>query len=349
MTEQTHTDRRATAGDARLHPSTLPAESSTTAVFDPRSTLAIARLDDTTMRNLWITQRYHELAARFTPFLGRDHGWCTFAVWRSAGLGRGLRRTETAHPSLSGEVNALLEALAAQEAAAFGQLAPLFDGFIRQFESGTAQSPDRQRVLAEIGVLDADAPVRVAFGQYFAAVHDTDEVRRSQRVLAANLLVALHCEDQLQVELEGVLEAVSALAERSAIASVPPVVPTWLARRLRRSDRDQVVATSTARIDAALGELTSTVIVDGDTLDLEDPEARPRPSALAVASTSVLAEVLDIWSHGDGEAGWLDRNTRMRATETFFRSGQHDDRLAVTPFGRRQLEAMRRLQAPTID
>jgi hypothetical protein len=55
----------------------------------------IANLGDPVLRNLWITQRYHELAVQLRAAgLEQDATWCAFAVWASKTAGATIRGDE---------------------------------------------------------------------------------------------------------------------------------------------------------------------------------------------------------------------------------------------------------------
>jgi hypothetical protein len=59
----------------------------------PPSNDAIAAMTDPVLRNLWITQRYHELAVELRDAgAGQDATWCAFAVWASKTAGATIRK-----------------------------------------------------------------------------------------------------------------------------------------------------------------------------------------------------------------------------------------------------------------
>jgi hypothetical protein len=67
----------------------------------------IVALDHPVLRNLWITQAYHDLADGMTPVLGDDDVcWCAFATWASKTAGATIRGEE-----LPEVVRALLDLL----------------------------------------------------------------------------------------------------------------------------------------------------------------------------------------------------------------------------------------------
>jgi hypothetical protein len=80
----------------------------------------IAALEDPVLRNLWITQRYHELARQLRDAgLSEDATWCAFAVWASKTAGATIRGDELP--------NLVRKLLADDQAAA---------GALRQFNHG---------------------------------------------------------------------------------------------------------------------------------------------------------------------------------------------------------------------
>ena len=68
--------------------------------IDPIPTVAdverIAALPDPVIRNLLITQCYHELAVVMTTRTGVNANWCTFATWASKQAGQTIRKEDVA-------------------------------------------------------------------------------------------------------------------------------------------------------------------------------------------------------------------------------------------------------------
>jgi hypothetical protein len=54
----------------------------------------IAALDDPALRNLQITQCYHELSAALAARTGLSANWCTFAAWASKQAGQSIRKED---------------------------------------------------------------------------------------------------------------------------------------------------------------------------------------------------------------------------------------------------------------
>ena len=56
---------------------------------------AISNMSDAVVRNLWITQSYHDLGTRLSAQLGGDNGsWLSFGVWASNTAGANMRNEE---------------------------------------------------------------------------------------------------------------------------------------------------------------------------------------------------------------------------------------------------------------
>jgi hypothetical protein len=56
----------------------------------------ISKMDDPVMRNLQITQCYHELSAVLASRTGKAANWCTFATWASRQAGQTIRKEDLA-------------------------------------------------------------------------------------------------------------------------------------------------------------------------------------------------------------------------------------------------------------
>ena len=54
----------------------------------------IANLGDPVLRNLQITQCYHDLSAAFVERSGLRANWCTFAAWASKQAGQTIRKED---------------------------------------------------------------------------------------------------------------------------------------------------------------------------------------------------------------------------------------------------------------
>src|SRR5262245_52125701 len=54
----------------------------------------VLAVEDPVLRNLLVTQRYHELASAVAGWLGPRANWCTFATWASKQAGQTIRRED---------------------------------------------------------------------------------------------------------------------------------------------------------------------------------------------------------------------------------------------------------------
>jgi len=87
----------------------------------------IAQLEDPILRNLLITQRYHDLSHDLATVLGRDSAnWSTFATWASRTAGQSIRKEDVPKEFVHFlEVEARLEARLARFRQRLGPLAAL--------------------------------------------------------------------------------------------------------------------------------------------------------------------------------------------------------------------------------
>src|SRR4029453_3385025 len=74
----------------------------------------IARLGDPIIRNLQITQCYHEISQSVAVLSGYSANWCTFATWASKQAGQTIRQEDLIRAFeerffLSPEISATLE------------------------------------------------------------------------------------------------------------------------------------------------------------------------------------------------------------------------------------------------
>jgi hypothetical protein len=86
----------------------------------PEDVQRIAALQDPVIRNLQITQCYHELSAAFAAHTGPSANWCTFATWASRQAGQTIRQEDLARLLERRLKQALSAREAAQQAAAAG-------------------------------------------------------------------------------------------------------------------------------------------------------------------------------------------------------------------------------------
>jgi hypothetical protein len=131
----------------------------------PEDIDAIAAVDDPIVRNLRITQAYHELSAAAAERLGPIANWCTFATWASKQAGRTIRQEDLqrALDDALGSSSAAADAMgdAAAEARRFGSKLGLgeplasvwaiLDPTAAFARAGAAVARGNLRVFEEIG------------------------------------------------------------------------------------------------------------------------------------------------------------------------------------------------------
>ena len=181
-----------------------------TPYLDPAVVARVVAMDDVLARNAAITRGYHDLAHAVAAILGGDHAnWLVFGQWASAEARRSLLGDAVPaplRPLLGPGVSA---AVAAGNAAVFGDVAPPFIRFVLAFVRDPAARTERRRAEAVLDGLcghpdvAASDDLRRAFAAYVDAVQlgavigageaDPSLVRRrAERILVANVSIGAH-------------------------------------------------------------------------------------------------------------------------------------------------------------
>src|SRR3954454_11523425 len=169
----------------------------------------IVRLDtQPVLRNLLVTQGYHELSRGFARMLGRENvTWFSFASWSSKTVGRFLQSAPFEAP-FEAALNDVRRYLAKGNPEVFRELAPVFAEFLRVFAADCEPDPAKlERFLTTLQVgssapdrVAADphtrelslvarggqAPLREAVRHYYHAKFEPDAKRNAERILLAN-------------------------------------------------------------------------------------------------------------------------------------------------------------------
>jgi hypothetical protein len=178
-----------------------------TPYLDPAFVARVVSIPDPLERNTAITRGYHDLSEAVTALLGREHAnWLTFGQWASAEARESIDGSAVpavVRPFFGHEIRA---AVAAGNAAIFGDVAPMFARFVRLFAaasgrpSGEAEVESaraaRAALLADPLIAREEDLVR-AFAAYadafdLLAAGDPDPGRRAQRMLVANASIGAH-------------------------------------------------------------------------------------------------------------------------------------------------------------
>jgi len=207
----------------------------------------IAARTDPVVRNLQITQCYHELSAVVAQYIGPGANWCTFATWASKQAGQTIRKEDLARtleaklrygpaaaplpPGAAADgapaaavdetIWQVLDPTApfarASDAVARGNL-KVFAEIAREFARFCATCLDGAAYDAAVidgfcaGLRPGDPPdgqhyLCDAFTRYYAARFEPDPVRRAQLLLLANVEIGFHEQTRLQPEIGEAMEA----------------------------------------------------------------------------------------------------------------------------------------------
>jgi hypothetical protein len=345
----------------------------------PTDLEAIAELKDGAVRNLLITQRYHDLSQGLVETLGPGNvNWSTFATWASKTAGLSIRNEEV--PSfvaqLAGDRLFLLEpvtetlgtvsqSIAEGNKRVYAELAPLFAQFVTVFrDAGGGQA----ELATFVGKLDprqsrdgGQAPLITAFTSYFKAKGSTDPTLKARHMLLGNCLIGLHEQTRLQPQIQEAMDAPIDDIIRKHL--VPGKGGGFLTKIIGAVERPLEELTSLAQ-DAweavATRTMMSLALPGGAVLplgrDIPPTQAsRPfLPEALVdVADPTELAEVIKIYDRakGDTDEGtrsidWRILEDRMNFIVNLFRSRQQDLELLEQPFSADQRAAFEQRKMP---
>ena len=210
----------------------------------------IVSLSDPVLRNLLITQRYHDLSHLLAQVLGADNAnWSTFATWASKTAGQSIREEEVPvelarvlkdEAALDAKVErfyhglpsllkplvprsnpfdlarAIIKEVAVQIAEGnlkvFAELAPLFVKFVERFSDPQNRTPLQiESFLAELrpgpAAVGGQGDLKTAFDAYVKAANTSDPVLKAQLILYGNVLIGLHEQTRLQVNIAGGIDA----------------------------------------------------------------------------------------------------------------------------------------------
>jgi hypothetical protein len=197
---------------------------------------SIARRADPVLRNLQITQSYHDLGVAIAERVrGRDACWTGFAVWASRTAGhfiRGewlpdaLRRVlARLRPGRGRGIEVLDERirshLAEGNRKVYAEIAPLFVELVRLLDLPAALRPAAlHRSLESLrpGRVEegGQAALSRALRAFVEAASLPEGPERAQRILLGNLLVGAHEQYRLQEQIVGTLDVVTSRRCRTA-------------------------------------------------------------------------------------------------------------------------------------
>ena len=335
---------------------------------------AIAEMDDPVLRNLWITQAYHELGLRMASRgLGEDASWPLFAVWASKSAGRVIRGEEL--PGLIRDRVGSSDALAKSRRAAnrkwrWPRYLGLVDELTHEHLTAIVESVSHQvsghLARGNLVVFQEQAPLfealaagrdadpgrglKDAGARYQAALAEADPAKRAVQVLGANVRAVAHEQRRLQAHIAAAVDApVEAGLQRALDDQIARLVPGRMLRSLAGGAINDLCH-ELRRLweDAATTALMRLSTPDED-LDLHEtlpppPGGEPLfPPALAGCEA---AHALGAWDTTLGTGSpcgaddWVSLKERMAYIVNLFRSRQRCASLFDPPFTGSQLEAM---------
>ncbi len=180
-----------------------------TPYLDPAVIERVVEMGDVLARNAAITRGYHELALAVAAIVGGDHAnWLVFGQWASAEARRSMLGESVPAPLRRLLTGSVAAAVAAGNAAVFGDVAPPFIRFVRAFaDPAVAEDPARAAAaldgLCAHPQLAASEDLRRAFTAYVDAVGLGAAIRaggrdpslprrRAERIFVANVSVGAH-------------------------------------------------------------------------------------------------------------------------------------------------------------
>jgi hypothetical protein len=206
----------------------------------PASVEAIIDLDAKIVRNLLITQSYHELALALAQHLDDQNvHWCAFATWASKQAGVFIRNEEVptwlrrflgldiAHPDAQSSDHALVnwirhrplvrylrsvvqdvsDHVGQGNAMVYARLAPLFANFLPLIRNPAAPDVEAlNRFIDDLGYSPAIGyELRDAFTYHYEARFETQLKRKAELIFLGNTLVGVHEQLRLQAAIASAL------------------------------------------------------------------------------------------------------------------------------------------------
>lgn len=329
----------------------------------PTDLAKIAAMTDGAVRNLLITQRYHDLSRALLETIGPGNvNWSTFATWASKTAGLSIRDQEVPGfvAGLAQEDLPLIEPLrdtlgkVSQQIAkgnqrVYAELAPLFAEFVTVFRD--TPRAGQKEIDAFVGKLDprpsaqpdGQAPLIPAFRAYYAAKGTADALGRARLMLYGNCLIGLHEQTRLQPQIEDAMDA--------PVEVIDQIVDT----HVKVGFFGRIFGAIEAPVEAlakkvweriATRFLMSLCLPGGKTLPLgkDIPKVHAAPTFLPppledIRDPAELAALLAQYdqAHGDTDertasVDWCELDDRMNFIVNLFRSRQQDDKLLDQPF-----------------
>lgn len=351
---------------------------------------------DPVVRNLQITQGYADLSAAFHAWLPEGANWCSLGVWASKQAGQSIRCEDVTallrqrideHPPLARALNdalpmlgvsratighALAQALSEVPAVArvaeivargnvtvFSEIGAEFARFLRALPAVAGEGFGEWAGALRPGPSPAGQDLLVqAFEQYALARRAGDAAERAQRILFANLSIAVHEQVRVQPDILAAMDA--ALPRPGEAEDVLRKVFSQSFGRvgpLGSGVRVRLVHTLASHVRALVREVITerlmTIMIPPRRVLRLGLDLRSQP-ALSLR-TLTLAPLLDLLGRlderpdtpvGSAARDWGRLEDRLRFIAELFRIVQEDEALFTPPFSPGQVAALRDGRVP---
>lgn len=325
---------------------------------------AIVAIDAAVLRNLKITQAYHDIALALGRALcSHNLSWCGYASWASKTAGgfirgdalpaplRTLGEDPRLPPGLQRRVQQVLAEVRSCAAAGnlkvFAELGPCFVQLIETLHAPVAlQAERRETLLAGLrpgaSAQDGQDLLREAFTAYLDAAAMPEGKARAERIFHANALVGYHEQIGLQDAIAGALTAVRALIPEAADSEIG----RWLLERaaiplMRSLSTRWFMRFELPGRGVSLGRdvprLACGAMFPAELQTLELPALR--------ALLARLDRTPDT-TRGSAAHDWTDLGDRMNYIVDLFRSHQQEPHMRSPVFSAAQVWAIRAGQVP---
>jgi hypothetical protein len=317
----------------------------------------IAGMGNPVLRNLWITQAYHELSAELFEMLGGQNvNWCTFAAWASKTAGESIRDQELPRPviELAERIGFADEALdicskliADGNLKVFAELGREYARMIETFQGDTKYDEAKLiDFLAGVRVPAGETPIyegrlKIAFVQYYKVMFELDQKKKAEMILYGSALAGYHEQMRLQPDIKGAIDAPfdedSGTNKKHLISAL---LHSSFVRKYCEGIWDDAVTRFLMHIDLPDSELSL-----GESV--APPAHQPVfPPDLQTLRNEDLVAFVDHFGDrmstmkGSGAGNWTKISDRMRFIIDLFRSYQQDKTLLTPPFTPEQIASM---------
>lgn len=324
----------------------------------------IAASDAPVLRNLRITQAYHDIALALTQALSPHNlSWCGYATWASKTAGgfirgdalpttlRALGEDPRLPAGLQQRVQQVLAnvrgCIAAGNLKVFAELGPCFVRLIDALHAPAGAREDRRAAL--LGGLRPGSVtqggqdlLREAFTAYLDAAALPEGKAKAERIFHANALVGYHEQIRLQDAIAGALTAVRALIPEAADSEVGrwllehAAIPMMRSLSTRWFMRIELPGRG-APLGRDVPRLPCGAMFPAELQTLELPALR--------ALLARLDRTPDT-TRGSAARDWADLGDRMNYIVDLFRSHQQEPHMRSPAFSAAQVWAIRAGQVP---